>query len=241
MGINRQGNKATSSKWMEICSVSFVSSSNPWLTRDLRYIVCDSSAEGFWNGLRNSLPCNTSDMSLELLLLSHWPNLKAVIGRVGVVVSAVGPPMYPVWILAENALEPKRRKHKEENSINTILRLIHAGSASSNMTKNSLDPLFVTQHQFEIATDSKALDRTISSKVVPDATLTDEFVLGLDFYIVESRTRPANELPGLDKARWIWRLCCLSRDVIRNLILMSVECERWHGIIHWLYMVGFLV
>jgi hypothetical protein len=175
-----------------------------------------------------------------MLLLFHWPSLKAVVGRMGEVIPGVYRPMHPVWILAENALEPNDRTHKEENPISTILRLIHSRSAISLITEGSQDPLFVTRHQFDIAADTKALDRTFSSNVVPDATLTDELLLGLDFYIVESRTRPANKVPGMDKARWIWRLCCLSRAVIRNPVLMSVECLRWFGVIHWLYMVGSL-
>lgn len=206
-----------------------------------RYILCDThdySAEGFWNALRNSLPQNTSDISLETLLLSHWPYLKAVIGRVGAVNSDISPPMHPVWILAENALEPNRKTHREENPIGTILRLRHSRYASYIATEKSPEPHFWTQHQFESAIDTKALSRTTSSRVIPDAILSDKPMLGLDFYIVESRTRSGNKLPGMDKSRWLWRLCCLSRAVVQNPFFFSVACQRWFRVINWLYLVG---
>lgn len=151
--------------------------------------------------------------------------------------------MHPVWVVAENALELNDNSHDHANPIRTIIRLIYGGFTNPDISKDLqgiVFPVLMTQHQFETGRDPKAMQRTIYGIEVPDACLADESFLRLDFHIIESRERATKGLPGTDESRWLWRLCCLSRAVIRIPVVMSVECRRWIGVIHWLYMVGSL-
>lgn len=72
-----------------------------------------------------------------------------------------------------------------------------------------------------------------------DVSFTASHDLGLEIAIVEIRARRPLELPGSDKARWLWRLCCLPRVAIpRPDFRMYVGCKISIGVKHWLYLVS---
>lgn len=208
-----------------------------------RYIVCDSSIMDFWDELRHSLTREQSNMSVEGMLLAYWPNLKAVIGKAGATLMDKGPVVHPIWILAENVLEPSFKFNNANNPISTIIRLVY-GRMSHSVIQGSLqdnaNPVFSTPHEIETGHDPDAINKAIAQSVPPDATLKDQIMLGLGFYIVETRHRRPLGLPGTYKAQWIWRLCCLSRQIIRTThFSMALECRRWTGVALWVYTVGF--
>lgn len=178
------------------------------------------------------------------MLLAYWPNLKAVIGREVVNSIVNGPPTYPVWVVAENALEFSIKSHQGFNLVSTVLPFAYGRRAESMIRATPADehidfPAFLTAHQLEDERDPDSMHKSIYSKAFPDATLTGTGLPGFDFFIVETRASPPLELPGTDKSRWSWRLCCLSRAAMEHPgFLVSMECGKWMGVIHWLYLVS---
>jgi hypothetical protein len=216
-----------------------------------RYILCNSKASDFWNGLKNGVKTKQSGRSIETLLKTRFPRLKAVIEKCNDFIPDEFPEKNTVWIVAENALMPTANS-SDENPVNTIIRLLYKSHLScSKMARNSLNigyPVFATEHQIGTASiptrhaTSSSRFAADPSTEEPHATLTDNIILGLRFYIVETSASGPMTLLESGNSKWIWRLCCLSRVALQSTkFFVKVECRKWIEILQWMYLVCLLL
>lgn len=175
-------------------------------------------------------------MSSESLLLSYWPNLKAVVDMRCVRSDfsfSDRNELNDVWITAENALAPVINGFERNNPVRRIANLLY-GAGLPQSTLSMTNPIFATKYQVEGGTREEHGAFRYDS--VPSASLVTN-LLRIRFQIIASRSDPSSTPTALDKRDWIWRLCCFARAASPHLFSIQVYCRQSVDVLYWLSSV----